>query len=227
MTLEDPIEYEITGISQVQINPLAGLTFASGLRSFLRQDPNIILVGEVRDNETTALAIQAALTGHLVFSTLHTNNAATAIPRLLDLEAEPFLIVSVLSAVGAQRIVRKICSSCKESYIPQASVLSDIKANLGPLYESVIAPAQTAQVCLYRGKGCKDCNGTGYLGRIGIFEVLTVTPAIAKLILSRTEASVIEAKAIDEGMITMKQDGYQKELRGATTIEEALRESQD
>lgn len=227
VTLEDPIEYEIAGINQVQTNPLAGLTFASGLRSFLRQDPNIILVGEIRDTETTSLAIQAALTGHLVFSTLHTNNAATAIPRLLDLEAEPFLIVSVLNAVVAQRITRKICTACKEVYTPAPSVVEDIRSILGPLYESFLTSQPAGSVSLYRGKGCKECNGTGYLGRIGIFEVFTITPSIVKLILSRAQASDIEAKAIEEGMITMIQDGYKKVLSGITTIEEVLRVAQE
>lgn len=221
VTLEDPVEYEISGLNQVQINPAAGLTFASGLRSFLRQDPNIILVGEIRDNETTSLAIQAALTGHLVFSTLHTNNAATAIPRLLDLGAEPFLIVSVLNAVGAQRITRKICNSCKASYTPPPGVDQDIKQVLGKL----VRPDR--EITLYHGKGCKECNNTGYLGRIGIFEMITVTPAIAKLILERATAESIEQQAVSEGMITMKQDGYLKALEGVTSIEEVLRVAQE
>jgi len=226
ITLEDPIEYELPGINQVQVNPLAGLTFASGLRSFLRQDPNIILVGEIRDNETTALAIQAALTGHLVFSTLHTNNASTAIPRLLDLGAEPFLIVSALTAVGAQRITRKICSSCKETYTPSPVIIGDFKIVLGSLYNSFWASHPGIQPLLYRGKGCKECNGTGYLGRVGIFETLMVSPTIMKLILERASAEVLEEKSVEEGMISMKQDGYLKVLEGATTIEEVLRVAQ-
>ena len=218
MTLEDPVEYEIVGLSQVQINPQAGLTFASGLRSFLRQDPNIILVGEIRDGETTSLAVQAALTGHLVFSTLHTNDAATAIPRLLDLGAEPFLIVSVLNAVAAQRIVRKICASCKETYTPSPEVVADIRAILGKLM-----PQDKKEIVLYRGKGCKECNNTGYLGRIGIYEAIVVTPAIGKLILERATADAIRKQALTEGMITLEQDGYLKVLDGITTIEEILR----
>ena len=218
VTLEDPVEYEIVGLNQVQINPLAGLTFASGLRSFLRQDPNIILVGEVRDNETTNLAVQAALTGHLVFSTLHTNNAATAIPRLLDLGAEPFLIVSVLNAVAAQRIVRRICTSCKESYTPSPEIINDIKNILGKLF-----PSNITNIQIYKGKGCKDCNNTGYLGRISIIETINVSPSIAKLIIERATAEDIENQAKSEGLITMIQDGYLKVLDGTTTIEEILR----
>jgi type IV pilus assembly protein PilB len=222
VTLEDPVEYEIVGLNQVQINPAAGLTFASGLRSFLRQDPNIILVGEIRDTETVNLAIQAALTGHLVFSTLHTNNASTAIPRLLDLGAEPFLIVSVLNAVVAQRITRRICTVCKESYTPSIEVCEDIKKILGRLY-----PEDKKEMMLYRGRGCKECNNTGYLGRIGIFEVVSVSNMIGKLIIERVAAEAIEKQAITEGMITMKQDGYLKVIEGVTTIEEVLRVAEE
>ncbi|MCL4338163.1 GspE/PulE family protein [Patescibacteria group bacterium] len=222
VTLEDPVEYEIVGLSQVQINPTAGLTFASGLRSFLRQDPNIILVGEIRDNETMNLAVQAALTGHLVFSTLHTNNAATAIPRLLDLGAEPFLVVSVLNAVEAQRITRKICTACKETYKPTPQVVADIKNVLGKLY-----PPDKQDIVLYRGKGCKECNNTGYLGRVGIFEVIIVSPSIAKLIMERATAEAIENQAREESMITLKQDGYLKVLDGTTTIEEVIRVAEE
>ncbi len=229
VTLEDPVEYELVGLNQVQINPQAGLTFASGLRSFLRQDPNIILVGEIRDNETTNLAIQAALTGHLVFSTLHTNNAATAIPRLLDLGAEPFLIVSVLNAVEAQRITRRICTVCKESYTPSPEVAADVKKVLGKLLPPGLPAGEAGknEITLYKGKGCKECSDTGYLGRIGIYETITVTPTVAKLIVERATAETIEAKAVEEGMITMKQDGYLKVLDGITTLEEVLRVAQE
>ncbi|MBM3282794.1 type II/IV secretion system protein [Candidatus Gottesmanbacteria bacterium] len=228
MTLEDPVEYEIIGLNQVQINPTAGLTFASGLRSFLRQDPNIILVGEIRDNETTSLAIQAALTGHLVFSTLHTNNASTAIPRLLDLGAEPFLIVSVLNVVVAQRIVRKICTFCKESFIPPAPVRDDIKNVLGPLFpQAFLKQKDIKEIALYKGRGCKECNNTGYLGRVGIFEVIVISPTIGRLILSRATAEEIEQQATKEGLITLKNDGYLKVLEGISTIEEILRVAQE
>lgn len=227
MTLEDPVEYEISGVNQVQINPQAGLTFATGLRSFLRQDPNIILVGEVRDQETTELAIQAALTGHLVFSTLHTNNAAGAIPRLIDLHAEPFLIVSSLSAIVGQRIARKVCPACKSEYTPDEAVSADIKAVLGTLW-----PADKPMV-LYKGVGmvdsatCETCGGSGYHGRIGIFEVFPVSDEISRMTLARAPMKDIENQAIKEGMITMKQDGYLKALEGVTTIEEVLRVAQD
>lgn len=227
MTLEDPVEYQIAGVNQVQVNPAAGLTFATGLRSFLRQDPNIILVGEIRDKETTELAVQAALTGHLVFSTLHTNNAAGAIPRLIDLGAEPFLIASALNCVVGQRISRKLCSTCKEEYVPDDAVQKDIRDVLGNLLPS------TTAIKLYRGKGtvgdaqCSSCGGSGYNGRIGIFEVFTVTDAISKLTLSRATMKDVETQAIAEGMITMKQDGYMKALEGVTSIEEVLRVAQD
>lgn len=222
ITLEDPIEYQIAGVNQVQINPQAGLTFATGLRSFLRQDPNIIMVGEVRDEETAGLAIQAALTGHLVFSTLHTNNAAGALPRLLDMRAEPYLIASTVNAVVAQRVVRKICPTCKEQYEPPAEVTTDIKNVLGKLFNP---PAEGLK--LWHGKGCDECNTTGYLGRIGVFEVLTVSEKIARLILEHQPSAEIEKMSEAEGMITMKQDGYLKVVEGITTIDEVLRVAQE
>lgn len=219
ITVEDPVEYEILGVNQVQINPQAGLTFASGMRSFLRQDPDIIMVGEIRDEETTDLAIQASLTGHLVFSTLHTNSAAGALPRLLDLKTEPFLLASSITCLVGQRVVRKICQSCKEAYQPEPEVIVDIKNVLGSLF----AQYEGKTIQLYRGKKCDKCNDTGYLGRIGIFEVLPVMEKIGKLILERAPANKIEAQAAADGMITMKQDGYLKVLEGITTIEEVLR----
>lgn len=223
VTLEDPVEYQIAGINQVHINPAAGLTFATGLRAFLRQDPNIILVGEIRDSETTGLAIQAALTGHLVFSTLHTNSASGALPRLLDMGAESFLVASSLNAVVGQRIARKICTTCKEEYVVAPEVIEDIKKILGKLYPGTSGNAPK----LYQGKGCDECNSTGYLGRIGIFEVLPISEKIAKMLLERASVVDIETRAIEEGMITMKQDGYMKVLEGVTTIEEVLRIAQD
>ncbi len=221
VTLEDPVEYQIVGINQVQINPQAGLTFANGLRSFLRQDPNIILVGEIRDTETTQLAIQAALTGHLVFSTIHTNDAATAIPRLIDLGGEPFLIASVLNASLAQRIVRKVCQSCQYTYEPDETVTDNIKTILGDLLPKQYKDNQPIK--LTKGKGCKECDNTGYLGRIAIFEVLKVSSTINKMILKEVNSKEIEAQAKKEGLITMKQDGYLKVLDGITTIEEIIR----
>lgn len=221
VTLEDPVEYQIEGINQVQINAQAGLTFATGLKSFLRQDPNIILVGEIRDKETTQLAIQAALTGHLVFSTLHTNDAATAIPRLIDLGGEPFLIASVLNLAIAQRIVRKVCENCKEFFEPDPEVQESIKKILGPLLPKAYTDGQPMR--LARGRKCEECNQSGYVGRIGIFEVMRVSPAVNKLILKAAPAQDIESVARDEGMILIKQDGYLKALEGITTVEEVMR----
>lgn len=216
MTLEDPVEYKMAGITQTQVNPQAGLTFASGLRSFLRQDPDIIMVGEIRDKETAELAIQASLTGHLVFSTLHTNSAAGALPRLLDMEAESFLLASSMTCVVGQRVARRVCDHCKESYVPPAEIHADIKKILGSLLTN-------EKIQLYKGKKCQECNGTGYSGRVGIFEVLPVTEKIGKLILERSPSSKIEAQAREDGMITMKQDGYLKVVEGVTTLEEVLR----
>lgn len=220
VSLEDPVEYEIPGVNQVQINPAVGLTFADGLRSFLRQDPNIILVGEIRDGETEDLAIQAALTGHLVFSTLHTSDAAGALPRLLDLGAETFLLASTITAIMGQRIVRKICDHCKESYTPAPQLVEEIKSILGPLMPQ-------GEIKLYKGKGCSECGDSGYIGRVGIFEVMTVTEKIAKLVLQRADSEALEKQAREEGMIVMKQDGYLKVLAGVTTIEEVLRVAQE
>jgi type II secretory ATPase GspE/PulE/Tfp pilus assembly ATPase PilB-like protein len=221
ITLEDPVEYQIQGVNQVQVNPAAGLTFASGMRSFLRQDPNIIMVGEIRDSETTGLAIQASLTGHLVFSTLHTNNSAQAIPRLLDLGAEPFLLASSITCIVAQRICRRVCPDCKEEYRPEPKVVEDIKKVLGKLL------ADKKEIKLIRGKKCNTCNNTGYLGRVGIFEVLPITEKVARLILERAPSGDIEKQALVEGMITMKQDGYLKAIEGVSTLEEILRVAQE
>ena len=223
MTLEDPIEYQIPGVNQVQVNTQAGLNFASGLRSFLRQDPNIIMVGEVRDTETTDLAIQAALTGHLVFSTLHTNDAAGALPRLLDMQAEPYLIASTVTCVVGQRVVRKVCAACKFSKAPSEEILTEIKKTLGGLYKFEKSKPPT----FFVGKGCRECNNTGYLDRIGIFEVLVISEKIARMILVHESAQLITNQAISEGMITMKQDGFLKVIEGITTVEEVLRVAEE
>lgn len=222
MSLEDPVEYQMPGVNQVQINPAVGLTFASGLRSFLRQDPNIILVGEIRDKETTDLAMQAALTGHLVFSTLHTSDAAGALPRLLDLGAESFLLVSTINAIVGQRIVRKVCEYCKVSFAPPPQELNEMKTMLGSLFT-----LKDAEVKVYKGKGCNECGNSGYNGRIGIFEVLAGTEKMGKLVLEHAASEVIQRQAIADGMITMMQDGYLKVLAGVTTIEEVLRVAQE
>lgn len=224
MTLEDPVEYQLAGINQVQVNQQAGLTFATGLRSFLRQDPNIILVGEIRDTETTQLAVQAALTGHLVFSTLHTNDSATAIPRLIDLGGEPFLLASVMIASLAQRIVRRVCEHCKEFFEPPKPVFDNIKEVLGDLIPKSLS--ESVKIKIAKGRGCGECADTGYLGRIAIFEVLKITPMINKMILQRSTAKEIQTQSKKEGLITMIQDGYLKALEGITTIEEVLRVSE-
>lgn len=217
VTLEDPVEYEIGGVNQVQVNRAAGLTFASGLRSFLRQDPNIIMVGEIRDEETVDLAIQAALTGHLVFSTIHTRSASGALPRMLDLKAEPFLLASAINCIIGQRVCRRTCKECKEEYKPTEKEMDQIKEVLGNLYD------QNKKYTLYQGKGCGVCNNTGYLERVGIYEVLAVTEKISRLVLERRPAQEIEREAVQEGMITMAQDGFLKVLDGVTSLEEVKR----
>jgi len=221
MTLEDPIEYKIAGVNQVQINPGAGLTFASGLRSFLRQDPNVILVGEIRDQETADLAVQASLTGHLVFSTLHTTDASGALPRMLDMGAEPYLLASSITAIMAQRVLRKIHTNCRVEYSPDEKVVSEIKTTLGNLWKP------TGQIKFYRGQGCTECGNSGYYGRVGIFEVLPVSEKISRLILERASSGDIEKVAKEEGMISMKQDGYMKVIEGITSLEEVLRVAQE
>lgn len=219
MTIEDPIEYRIQGANQVQVNVKTNLTFANGLRSILRQDPNIIFVGEIRDNETAGIAVNAALTGHLVLSTLHTNNAATAIPRLTDMKVEPFLVASTVNVIIAQRLIRQICNSCKMSIEISFEELTtsfrkeDVEKFLG----------NTPKVKIFKGGGCKICRGTGYKDRIGIFEVLEVSKEVKKLIVSKADADIIEAAAVKEGMKTMMQDGLEKVSKGLTTIEEVLR----
>ncbi len=219
-TIEDPVEYQIPGANQVQVNTQIGLTFANALRSFLRQDPNIMLVGEIRDTETVELAIQAALTGHQVFSTIHTNSASGSLPRMLDMGAEPYLVASAVNCSVGQRILRKICSHCQVAYTPPPEVAENIKQVLGPLL-----PQKPIQ--LYKGNGCGNCGYTGYQGRSGIYEVLPISEAIVKLVLSHASAGEIEKQAVLEGMITMKQDGYLKVLEGQTTLEEVLRVAQD
>ncbi|MCD8484281.1 Flp pilus assembly complex ATPase component TadA [Candidatus Woesebacteria bacterium] len=228
MTLEDPVEYQLEGINQVQVNPQAGLTFASGLRSFLRQDPNIIMVGEIRDEETAELAIQASLTGHLVFSTVHTNSAAGALPRLIDMKAEPFLLASSITLVMAQRVVRKLNPDVAEEYVPPAEVLQDIKETLGPVFEQYLQKKNIteADVRLSRARADRPTNASEYHGRIGIFEVLPVTKEISNMILQQKSAAEIEIAAAQSGMLLMKQDGYIKAMEGVTTLEEVLRVAQ-
>ncbi len=215
ITIEDPIEYRIHGIGQMQVNPKIDLTFASGLRSIVRQDPDVILVGEIRDTETAEIAIQSALTGHLVFSTLHTNDSASAITRLKDMGIESFLISSSVNAILAQRLVRMICPHCKEQYIPSGQEL----AKLGPEFPV------NENMEFWRGRGCARCHHTGYKGRSGIFELLLMTKEMKKLVLATSDANQIKQTAIENGMITLRQDGAMKVLQGITTIEEVYRVS--
>jgi type IV pilus assembly protein PilB len=223
VTLEDPVEYNMPGINQVQINNQAGLTFASGLRSFLRQDPNIIMVGEIRDSETADLAVQASLTGHLVFSTLHTNSAAGALPRLLDMGAEPYLLASSMTCVMGQRVVRKVCVHCATKYVPQKEVVNTVRSTLGPLFDAWVAQHKNEEMQFAKGSGCEECSGTGYSGRTGIYEVLSVSEKIGRLIMERASDADIQRQGMAEGMLLMKQDGYLKVLDGVTTIDEVLR----
>lgn len=225
VTLEDPVEYQMLGVNQVQINPKAGLTFATGLRAFLRQDPNIVMVGEMRDSETTGLAIQASLTGHLVFSTIHTSSAATALPRMTDMGAENFLIASSVTMIIAQRVVRKINQAYREEYVPDPAVVADIAKVLGPHFDSwLMQHGKTPQtLTLFRPSPNRPENEPEYLGRIAIYEVLRMTEAIGRMVLQNRPASEIEQEALRNGMLLMKQDGYIKALNGITTIEEVLR----
>jgi len=225
LTLEDPVEYQMTGVNQVQINPKAGLTFASGMRSFLRQDPNIIMIGEMRDSETTELAIQASLTGHLVFSTIHTSSAAGTLPRMIDMGAENFLISSSLTLVIAQRVVRIINPDYKEEYTPEPVVVEDIKKVLGNYFELWCKTngKDPNHITLYRPAPNLPENETEYKGRMAIFEVMKMTDKIGKLVMENRPASEIEAASVAAGMLFMKQDGYIKVLEGKTTLEEILR----
>ena len=218
-TIEDPVEYRIKGVNQIQVNAKTDLTFANGLRSILRQDPNIIFVGEIRDPETAGIAVNAALTGHLVLSTLHTNDSATALPRLIDMKVEPFLVASTVNVIIAQRLVRKICEMCKTSVTTTIEELSKnfsqeiIKKHFGTNQE----------VRIYKGQGCRLCHMTGYQGRVGVFEVLEVSKNIKKLITAKQDSEVIIKEAIAEGMTTMLDDGIDKVLKGVTTLEEVFR----
>jgi general secretion pathway protein E len=215
ITIEDPIEYQLKGIGQIQVNPKINLTFAAGLRSVLRQDPDVILVGEIRDGETAEIAIQAALTGHLVFSTLHTNDAAGAVTRLIDMKIEPFLISSSVMAILAQRLVRVLCTECREPYqMTPAEILElEIKRTVG-------------DATAYRAKGCEACFNTGYLGRTAIYELLNVDDEMRQLIMKNSDASMIKALAIEKGMMTLRQDGAEKVLQGITSVEEVVRVTQ-
>jgi type II secretory ATPase GspE/PulE/Tfp pilus assembly ATPase PilB-like protein len=213
ITVEDPVEYQLAGINQVQVNPKAGLTFANGLRSFLRQDPDIIMVGEIRDEETARIAIHAALTGHLVLSTLHTNDAPGAVTRLVDMGIEPFLAASSLIGVIAQRLIRVLCEKCKQTYVPPVEVLQRLGASM---------LAADGQVPIYRPVGCEFCNKIGYKGRLGIFEIMIVDDVIRDLITKRATITEIKAQAIKAGMWTLAEDGLEKVILGITSPEEIL-----
>jgi len=220
MTIEDPVEYEIEGINQIQVNPLTNLTFAAGLRSIVRQDPNIILVGEIRDQETAQIASQAALTGHLVLSTLHTNDAATTIPRLMEMGIEPFIIASSINCIIAQRLVRQICQKCRFSKEISRKELSELTLDSKMLTE-LFGDKDTVRV--YEGKGCNVCHQTGFIGRIGIFEVMILDKNLREAIISKQSSEIINNLAIKAGMQSMFSDGIKKVLSGITTIEEIIR----
>ncbi len=216
VTIEDPIEYSIQGINQIQVNERTNLTFANGLRSLLRQDPNIIMVGEVRDVETAGIAVNTALTGHLVLSTLHTNDAPTTLPRLLDMRVEPYLIASTVNVAIGQRLVRRICASCKESYTLTAAE----ERSLAEIMPSDLREQHTS---FYKGRGCASCNGTGFHGRAGIHEVLEISPPVREAILRKASASDLRDLAVAHGMVPMIVDGFVKAAAGVTAIEEVLR----
>lgn len=224
VTLEDPVEYFMSGVNQTQINADIGLTFASGLRSILRQDPNIMMVGEIRDRETAELAVQSALTGHLVFSTLHTNSAAGAIPRLVDMGVEPFLLAASLNAIGAQRLVRKLCVDCKHEVPASDAIKAVITKELQGVSAEELEGLKLDDIKIYEGGGCEKCGKTGYKGRIAILEMLAMTQPIQEMLISKevsNQAVLEEAKK--NGMITMQQDGFIKVMQGVTSYEEVFR----
>lgn len=217
ITIEDPVEYQLPGIGQIQVNPKINLTFANGLRSIVRQDPDIILVGEMRDLETAEIAIQASLTGHLVFSTLHTNDAAGAITRLVDMGVEPYLVSSSVVGIMAQRLVRQICPHCRESYKPRGEALRGIGLKISDVPGSK----------LYRGRGCEKCFHSGYMGRTGIFEIMLMDDDIRRMIVERTETGIIKKAALGKGMLNLRMDGARKAAEGITTIDEVIRVTQE
>jgi type II secretory ATPase GspE/PulE/Tfp pilus assembly ATPase PilB-like protein len=215
LTVEDPVEYQLKGVNQIPVKPKIGLTFAQGLRHIVRQDPDVILVGEIRDLETAEVAIQASLTGHLVFSTLHTNDAPGAITRLQDMGVEPYLVASVLEGVLAQRLVRRICQNCRVADTPSRADLDALGVK-GPV-----------GAVLFRGKGCDECRGTGYRGRSGIYELFVLDEDARSLILRRASTRDIRQHAVQHGMVTLRMDGWQRACEGVTTVEEILRVTQE
>lgn len=217
ITIEDPVEYQIQGINQIQVNNKVSLSFANGLRSVLRQDPDVILVGEIRDRETADISIHASLTGHLVFSTLHTNDSASAITRLIDMDIEPFLVASSMLAIVAQRLVRVLCKSCREKYKPTKEELNRLGISKESLHDGV----------LYRAKGCPTCLDTGFSGRLAIFEILIIDDDIRNLTLNTTDSSTIKRKAVENGLITLRMDGASKVIEGLTSVDEVLRVTEE
>ena len=217
LTVEDPIEYQLNGIGQIQVMPKIDLTFSNGLRSILRQDPDVIMVGEIRDVETAEMAIQASLTGHLVFSTLHTNDSAGAVTRLLDMGVEPYLTASSVIAILAQRLIRLICPFCKIGYKSEKQALDEIGLKQSDLKDGLV----------YRGVGCEKCLNTGYRGRTGIYELLSINDKIRSLIMTHIQSNTIKKEAIGLGMITLRQDGANKVKAGTSTVEEVLRVTQE
>ena len=224
-TIEDPVEYDISGVNQIQVNPKVDLTFAGGLRALVRQDPDIIMVGEIRDEETAGIAVNSAMTGHLVLSTIHTDTAATTLPRMMDMEVEPYLIASTINVIITQRLVRNICSKCIESYTITGQQAQDLLKNLNvsPEFVDKLVSLKKKSIRLYKGKGCPFCNNTGYYGRSGVFEIMEMQPNIQELIVQKATSDKLEGAAIANGMTTMLEDGIRKALLGQTTFEEALR----
>jgi general secretion pathway protein E len=227
VTLEDPIEYQMSGINQSQVNPEIKYTFASGLRSIVRQDPDIIMIGEIRDGETAEMAVQSALTGHIVLSTLHTNDAAGAAPRLLDMGVEPFLLTSSVNIIIGQRLARKICQECKEKVALPEPELTKIREIIQKMPAKEKAEYSQKELVFYRGKGCKSCGGNGLIGRLGIFEVMELSEKLRDAVLKKMSSTQIQELAIAEGMVTMIQDGVIKALNGMTSIEEVWRVTKD
>jgi general secretion pathway protein E len=245
LTVEDPVEYQLAGISQVQVQPKINLTFASGLRSFLRHDPDVIMVGEIRDVETAEIAIQASLTGHLVLSTIHTNDAATGITRLVDMGVQPFLVASSLVALQAQRLIRRVCPFCSVPHVPLAAELRDMGIDAERFFAHEMAlrspmldeAGNVMPIVAIEGRklpppghvwaastgGCDRCNGTGYSGRTGVYEVLSITEEVRRLAIRNADASEIKAAAVEQGMRTLRDDGAHKVLSGITTLEEVMR----
>lgn len=226
MTFEDPVEYQMDGLNQSQVHPEIKYNFAMGLRTALRQDPDIIMVGEIRDQETIEIAIRAALTGHLVLSTIHTNSAVATLTRILDMGVKPFLITSSIRGIISQRLVRRVCEKCKQEYTPEPEIIEEIKKELGGVSEKDLDAKLLTNVKLYKGKGCDACNKMGYKGRLGIFEILEMDRDVAELVLKNAPDTEMEKAAKTNGMLTLKQDGFIKCLKGLTSLEEIFRITQ-